>query len=130
MDEAENCDRIAVIDHGQIVALDTPDGLKRAVGGDLITFTTDDNDAAAEEAKDRYKVDAAVSDGTVRFHVPEGEHFLPEFVRTFPQPLLSVGLQRPTLDDVFLTLTGHEIRDTELDAKEMMLAGMGRRWGR
>jgi ABC-2 type transport system ATP-binding protein len=61
--------------------------------------------------------------------VASGETFLPDFVREFPQRLLSVGLRRPTLEDVFLALTGHEIRDSELDAKEMLLAGMGR-WGR
>jgi len=51
-------------------------------------------------------------------------------VRNFSRPLQSVGLRRPTLDDVFLSLTGHEIRDSELDAKDMMLSDMRRRWGR
>jgi ABC-2 type transport system ATP-binding protein len=130
MDEAENCDRIAVIDHGVIAALDTPDRLKDRVGGDVISFSTDDNEAAAAELRDRYGLEPALQDGTVRFHVASGETFLPDFVRTFPRPLQSVGLRRPTLDDVFLSLTGREIRDTELDAKDVMLQEMGRRWGR
>ena len=129
MDEAENCGRIAVIDHGSIVALDTPDGLKDAVGGDLVTFSTVDNATAASVVRERYHVEPVVQDGQVRFHIAAGETFLPDFVRTFPQRLLSVGLRRPTLDDVFLTLTGHEIRDSELDAKDLLLQGMGR-WGR
>jgi len=129
MDEAENCGRIAVIDHGSIVALDTPDGLKDAVGGDLVTFSTADNASAANVIRERYHVEPVVQDGQVRFHIAAGETFLPDFVRTFPQRLLSVGLRRPTLDDVFLTLTGHEIRDSELDAKDLLLQGMGR-WGR
>jgi ABC-2 type transport system ATP-binding protein len=129
MDEAENCGRIAVIDHGSIVALDTPDGLKDAVGGDLVTFSTADNASAASVIRERYHVEPVVQDGQVRFHIAAGETFLPDFVRTFPQRLLSVGLRRPTLDDVFLTLTGHEIRDSELDAKDLLLQGMGR-WGR
>jgi len=129
MDEAENCGRIAVIDHGSIVALDTPDGLKDAVGGDLVTFSTVDNATAASVVRERYHVVPVVQDGQVRFHIAAGETFLPDFVRTFPQRLLSVGLRRPTLDDVFLTLTGHEIRDSELDAKDLLLQGMGR-WGR
>ena len=58
---------------------------------------------------------------TVRFHVTSGDSFLVEFIRTFPHPLQSVSLQRPTLDDVFITLTGHEIRDSELDAKEQLM---------
>ena len=129
MDEAENCGRIAIIDHGTIVALASPEGLKNAVGGDLITFSTADNAAAASEVRDRYHVEPVVQDGQVRFHVASGETFLPDFVREFPQRLLSVGLRRPTLEDVFLTMTGHEIRDSELDMKDMLLQGMGR-WGR
>jgi ABC-2 type transport system ATP-binding protein len=128
LDEAENCDRIAIIDRGEIVALDSPDGLKRAVGGDLITFSVADSASAADEVRRRYDVEPGVQDGVVRFHVPAGDTFLPEFVRTFPQPLTSISLQRPSLDDVFITLTGHEIRDSELDAREQML--QGGRWGR
>jgi ABC-2 type transport system ATP-binding protein len=129
MDEAENCGRIAIIDHGSIVALDTPDGLKDAVGGDVVTIATADNQAAADEIRQRYNVEPVVQDGVVRFHVPAGETFLPDFVLHFPQRLLSVGLRRPTLDDVFLSMTGHEIRDSELDQRDMMLQGM-RGWGR
>jgi ABC-2 type transport system ATP-binding protein len=127
MDEAENCGRIAIIDHGSIVAIDTPDRLKNAVGGDLVTFSTADNEAAARVVRDRYGVEPAIQDGHVRFQVGSGEQFLPDFVREFPQRLLAVGLRRPTLEDVFLSLTGHEIRDAELDAKDLMLQGM-RRW--
>jgi ABC-2 type transport system ATP-binding protein len=130
MDEAENCDRIAIIDHGAIAALDTPGRLKDRVGGDVISFSADDNEAAAAELRGRYGLEPALQDGTVRFHVASGETFLPDFVRNFSRPLQSVGLRRPTLDDVFLSLTGHEIRDSELDAKDMMLSDMRRRWGR
>ncbi|HLA92798.1 MAG TPA: ATP-binding cassette domain-containing protein [Actinomycetota bacterium] len=131
LDEAENCARIAIIDRGTIIALDSPDGLKSAVGGDLIVFSTADDEKAAAEVRSRYGVEPSLQNGTVRFHVTSGDTFLPEFVRTFPEHLLSVSLQRPTLDDVFLTLTGHEIRDSELDAREMLLHGAGRwRMGR
>ena len=129
LDEAENCDRIAIIDHGEIVALDSPDGLKRSVGGDLITVSVSDSASAAEEIRSRYGHDPRIQDGTVRFHVPGGDTFLPEFVRSFPQQLRSVSLTRPSLEDVFITLTGHEIRDEELDSREQMLQGRGR-WGR
>jgi ABC-2 type transport system ATP-binding protein len=129
MEEAENCGRIAIIDHGSIVAIDTPDGLKDMVGGDLVTFSTADNRAAAEQVRARYQVEPVLQDGQVRFHIPNGESFLPEFVREFPQRLTSVGLRRPTLEDVFIQLTGHEIRDSELDAKDQLLQEMGR-WRR
>jgi ABC-2 type transport system ATP-binding protein len=128
LDEAENCDRIAIIDRGEIVALDTPDGLKRAVGGDLVTFTAPDGAAAAAEVRARYGAEPVVQNGKVRFHVPAGDTFLPDFVRSFPHQLQSVSLERPSLEDVFITLTGHEIRDAELDAREQLLHGAGR-WG-
>jgi len=132
LDEAEYCARIAIIDRGQIVALDTPDGLKRSVGGDLITFSTEDNERAAAEVRSRYGAEVTLSDGLVRFHAPHGETFLPEFVRTFPLRLLSVGLRRPSLDDVFLKVTGHELRDAELDEKQLLVQQgmpMRRRFG-
>ncbi|HUG48005.1 MAG TPA: ATP-binding cassette domain-containing protein [Candidatus Limnocylindria bacterium] len=121
LDEAEYCARIAIIDRGRIVALDSPDGLKRSVGGDLITFSTADNERAAEEVRRRYSSEATVADGVVRFHAPNGERFLPEFVRGFPLPLTSVSLRRPSLDDVFLKLTGHDMRDAELDERQQLL---------
>ena len=95
LDEAENCDRIAIIDHGEIVALDTPDGLKRRVGGDLVTFSVPDPQAAVDQVKEGYGFDAASRDGKVRFHVPQGDTFLPRFVQSFPQPLQSISLERP-----------------------------------
>jgi ABC-2 type transport system ATP-binding protein len=129
LDEAEFANRIAIIDRGKIVALDTPDNLKRSIGGDLITFSTPDADAGIAVVRERYGVDAQLRDGTIRFHVDHGDAFLPEFVRSFPQPIETVSLSRPSLDDVFLTLTGREIRDAELDAKQQLLAHAGR-WGR
>jgi ABC-2 type transport system ATP-binding protein len=129
MDEAEHSDRIAVIDHGLIVGLDSPDGLKRSVGGDLVTIATADNQAAVAEISTRYQAEATTRDGTVSFNVSNGAEFLPDFVRSFSQPLNSVTVRQPTLDDVFLHLTGREIRDSELDSKEQLMSMMGRRFG-
>jgi ABC-2 type transport system ATP-binding protein len=92
----------------------------------LITFTTTDTEAAATEVKNRYAVDPQVTDGTIRFHVSGGDKFLPEFVRSFPFPLETVSLQRPSLDDVFITLTGHEIRDSELNERDQLLSHAAR----
>lgn len=122
MDEAEQSDRIAVIDHGRIVALDSPAGLKSAVGGDMIAIATGDGHAAGEEIRSRYGLSPSVADGTVSFQVPAGEAFLPEFVRGFSQPLEAIGLRRPTLDDVFLHVTGREIRDPEGEAQAKVSA--------
>jgi len=124
MDEAENSDRIAVIDHGQIVGLGTPDGLKHSVGGDVVTVGVTDGESAIAEVRKRYGVEAASRDGTVSFSISNGREFLPEFVKTFSQPISSIDLRRPTLDDVFLHLTGREIRDQELDAQAQLVQGM------
>jgi ABC-2 type transport system ATP-binding protein len=125
MDEAEQCDRIAVIDHGEIVALDTPAGLKAAVGGDLVTIDTPDREAAATELRDRFGLEPDVDDGTISFQVEGGEAFLPDFVRSFGRPIDAIGLRRPTLDDAFLHLTGREIRDA--DSANGSATGVGRR---
>jgi len=120
MDEAENCDRIAVIDYGQIVALDTTDRLKDAVGGDVITVKTDDNQKAVGLLKEKYRLESSLENGAVNFTVPGGEEFLPGFVSGFPLRLLSIGLRRPTLEDVFLKLTGRTIRDEEVSPMAQM----------
>jgi len=120
MDEAENCDRIAVIDYGQIIALDTPNKLKDGVGGDVITIKTEDNESAVSVLKTKYGFEPSIEDGAISFAVPRGEEFLPSFVTGFPQRLLSVGLRRPTLEDVFLKLTGHAIREESADPMTQM----------
>jgi ABC-2 type transport system ATP-binding protein len=120
MDEAENCDRIAIIDEGEIVALDRPDVLKNSLGGDLVTLRTENGAAALEEISNRYGLTGSVEDDTVSFSVPRAEEFLPELMRSFPVRVLAVGVRRPTLDDVFLALTGHSIRDERADNNEKL----------
>ena len=110
MDEAEYCDRIAIIDQGTIVALGTPGALKDQVGGDVITVTADDQAAAAREIRERFGLTALVDDGQLRIEIQDGAAFVPRLVRELSMPLTSVALRRPSLDDVFLKLTGHAIR--------------------
>ncbi len=114
MDEAENTDRIAIIDNGKIVAMDTPENLKMLVGKDIISVKTGDDNGAAEELRLRYQIEARHdSDGLV-FEVNSGEEFLPIFIKEFGIKILSVSLRRPSLDDVFLKLTGREMRQEEV----------------
>ncbi len=130
MDEAENCDRISVIDRGRIIALDTPDKLKDALGGDVVTLTAEDNEAATLELKERYNLSPVIESGTITFTVPQGEKFLPKLIGSFQSRLMSIGVHRPTLDDVFLKLTGHVIRDQEAGFKEQMKGMRGPGHGR
>jgi ABC-2 type transport system ATP-binding protein len=128
MDEAEKADRIAIIDHGKLVVMDTPEALKQMVGKDIVSVKTDDNDAAAEEIKRRYQTDARHDGGELTFEVSNGESFLPTFVREFGTKIISISLRRPTLEDVFLKLTGREIREEEVsDVFKAVVRQHGRR---
>lgn len=120
MDEAENCDRIAIIDYGRTVALDTLEKLKDGVGGDVISIKTEDNEEAMRLLEGQYKLKPGIENGIISFTVPHGEEFLPKFVSGFPLRLLSIGLRRPTLEDVFLKLTGRNIREQEVDSMQQM----------
>jgi len=120
MDEAENCDRIAIIDYGRTVALDTLEKLKDGIGGDVISVKTEDNEEAMRLLEGQYKLKPGIENGIISFTVPHGEEFLPKFVSGFPLRLLSIGLRRPTLEDVFLKLTGRNIREQEVDSMQQM----------
>ncbi|HET6448495.1 MAG TPA: ATP-binding cassette domain-containing protein [Conexibacter sp.] len=116
MDEAEFCDRIAIIDRGEIVVLDTPAALKASVGADRVTLGTADDEAALVALRDRFGVEAAVAEGAVTFHVESGEAFVPRLFADWDPAhpaIASVAVSRPTLDDVFMRYTGSTIRDAE-----------------
>jgi ABC-2 type transport system ATP-binding protein len=117
MEEAEHCDRIAIIDVGNIIALDTPEDLKTMVGGDIIKLVTVDDEKAEEELKRRYpEIEMIADPECFCFEVEKGEEFIPGFIRDFGVEILSINLHRPTLDDVFLKLTGKEIREEGADS--------------
>jgi ABC-2 type transport system ATP-binding protein len=113
MDEAEHCDRIAIIDHGKIVAIDTPEALKASIGKDRVQIHTADDPAAIKALQDTFGVEAAMHDGAVTFSVGSGEQFVPRLFSEFTVPIRSVSVSRPSLDDVFMSYTGSTIRDAE-----------------
>ena len=118
MDEAEWCDRIAIMDHGEIVAIDSPETLKAGIGTDRVTIHTDDDDATIAALEQTFGIQARISEGAVTFGVAAGEEFVPrlfaEWDPTHP-PIRAVSVARPTLDDVFMSYTGTSIRDAEED---------------
>jgi ABC-2 type transport system ATP-binding protein len=113
MDEAEFCDRIAIMDQGEIVAIDTPTALKAGIGDDRIRIATDDDGAAIAALERRFGIAARVSAGAVTFAVPAGEQFVPRLFAELGVPIKEVSVSRPTLDDVFMAFTGSSIRDAE-----------------
>jgi ABC-2 type transport system ATP-binding protein len=131
MDEAEKADRIAIIDNGKLIAIDTPGRLKKTVGKDIISVKTNDNDKAAEEIRLRYQIEPRRDGNGLSFEVANGEEFLPVFIKEFSTQILGVSLRRPSLDDVFLKLTGREIREEEVsDMFKAMVRQHGRRMRR
>ena len=120
MDEAEHCDRIAIIDHGKIVAIDTPEALKASVGKDRVQIHTGDDAAAIAELDREFGLEAAIHEGAVTFSVASGEQFVPRLFAALSVPIQAVSVSRPSLDDVFMNYTGKTIRDAEATGNEAM----------
>jgi ABC-2 type transport system ATP-binding protein len=120
MDEAEFCERIAIMDSGRIVALDTPEALKAGVGEDRIRIRTADDAAAIAAIEERFGLAAVVSEGAVTFSVAAGEAFVPRLFAELGVPIRSVNVARPSLDDVFMSFTGSTIRDAEATSSDRM----------
>jgi ABC-2 type transport system ATP-binding protein len=113
MDEAEHCDRIAIMDAGRIVALDTPQALKAAIGTDRVRLVTADDQAAAAAIASRFGLEVASTPDGLVLQVADGEAFVPRLLADLGVAVRSVSVTRPTLDDVFMTYTGRTIRDAE-----------------
>jgi ABC-2 type transport system ATP-binding protein len=122
MDEAEYCERIAIMDKGVIVVLDTPAALKASIGHDRVTLQTDDDATAIAEIAERFQIAAQRSEGSVILGVASGEHFVPRLFAELGVPIRSVSVSRPSLDDVFMSYTGTTIRDAEASAGEQRRA--------
>ena len=129
IEESEHCDRIAIIDGGRIVALDTPDVLRRQVGGDIIAISSPDPPSLAREIEARFGGGPRAADGRVIVERDGGAEFVPRVAAAFPSLITAVAVTRPTLDDVFLKLTGHAIREESATATDQ-LRTMARAWGR
>lgn len=128
MEEAEYCDRIAIIDQGKIIALDTPANLKKLVEGDIILIKTKDNKKAKNTLKKYIKVQILDNDEGLRLVVHESSKFLPQVFKWIGKDILEADIKKTTLDDVFIHLTGRTIRDESLSAHDhLKLAAKMRR---
>jgi ABC-2 type transport system ATP-binding protein len=111
-DEADHCDRLAILDAGRIVACETPSELRARVEGDVITIEADDPAEVARAVEERFSLEARVSEGQVRLELPRAHELVPRLVEAFPPGRLrAVGMRRPTLADAFLRVTGHTLAD-------------------
>jgi len=116
MEEAERCDRLAIINEGKLMALGTPAELKQEIGGDVILLDSHDAETLAERIRLRFHVDAKVLGEQVRLERENGHRFIADVVEAFPGEIEAVSVSKPSLEDVFIRRTGHKFW-TEGDAK-------------
>ena len=107
MEEAERCDRLAILNEGNLVALGTPESLTREIGGDVILLEARDPQTLADRIRNKFHVDATVMDTQVRLEIENGHRFVPDVVEAFPGEIQSLSVSKPTLEDVFIHRTGH-----------------------
>jgi ABC-2 type transport system ATP-binding protein len=118
MEEAERCDRLAILNLGEIVSLGTPAELRSAIGGDVVILDTAEPDSLSKRIHDQFKVAATVLDGRIRMEIRDGLKFVTSLAEAFPGAIRSVSISKPTLDDVFISRTGHRFWTQADNGKE------------
>jgi ABC-2 type transport system ATP-binding protein len=118
MEEAEVCDKIAIIDQGKIIVTGSPEELKKTVGGDVVSITTTDNVNVKNDIERLFNLSVSEKGNDLYMTCSRGDTCVPELIRTLGNKVTSVRVQRPTLNDVFLKLTGKTIREEELAGDE------------
>jgi ABC-2 type transport system ATP-binding protein len=116
MDEAERCDRVAILHRGRLLACDTPDALRATVGADVLTLTVKDPESFLEKFTARFCWSATLQDGLIRAELPKAHDQVARVVEEFPGEILSVTAGRPTLEDVFVRMTGERLGNQFFEA--------------
>jgi ABC-2 type transport system ATP-binding protein len=111
MDEAERCDRVAILHHGKLVSVGAPAELKERVGGDIVVMQAPQPARLRDKIRERFACDATLVDGTVRVERQRGHEFVRDVVDAFSSDITFVTYGKPTLEDVFIHLTGHRFWD-------------------
>jgi ABC-2 type transport system ATP-binding protein len=113
MEEAERCDRVAIIDHGRIVASGTPEQLRAEIGGEIISARSRDATSLGERIAKSLGVEVSVLNDEVRIEQSNGSAFIARLMQAFPGEIDSVTLAKPTLEDVFIARTGRRLGEDE-----------------
>ena len=113
MEEAERCDRLAILNEGKLVALGTPADLTREIGGDVVLLEARDPEKLAEQIRRLFHVDAITMGTHVRLEIENGHRFVPDVVEAFPGEIQALSVSKPTLEDVFIHRTGHKFWNEE-----------------
>ena len=113
MDEAELCDRLAILDHGRVVAIGAPADLRAEIGGDVISISCEDPESLATRIEERFGQHPMQVDGLLRLEIPDGHVFISRVVEAFVGSISGISLAKPTLEDVFVHQTGHRFWDEQ-----------------
>ncbi len=113
LEEAEGMDRLGILDQGRLVALDTPEALKKQIEGDIIVLETRDPETLRARVRERFGAEGTVLAGTLRLERARGHEFISQLVEAFPEWIDSATLGKPTLEDVFIRRTGHRLQNAE-----------------
>jgi ABC-2 type transport system ATP-binding protein len=113
LDEAERCDRVGILHQGRLVALGTPEELKARVGGDVVVVHSHNPEDLRTKIRERFGCDPVLVDGNLRVELPRGHDFAREVVEAFGGEVESVTFGKPTLEDVFIHLTGDRLWSEE-----------------
>jgi ABC-2 type transport system ATP-binding protein len=109
LEEADRCNRLVLLHRGEVVTEGTPQELRARIGGDVVVLDTEDAQTLAGAIEERFNLRTSQVDGQVRIEIANGHRFIAEVVEAFPGAILSVGLHKPTLEDVFVRETGAQI---------------------
>jgi len=107
LDEADNCDRLAILDRGKLISIGTPSELKDEIGGEVVSLTASAPGELSEQLRDKFSVDSEVVDGVIRFEHTDGARWVARIMEQFGSRIESVTVSRPSLEDVFIRKTGH-----------------------
>ena len=118
MEEAERCDRLAILSEGKLVALGTPTELKQEIGGDVIVLETGEPENLASRIRARFKIEVRVVGKQVRIEKCQGHRFVTDLVEAFPGEIDAVSVAKPSLEDVFIRRTGHRFWSEQRSATD------------
>jgi ABC-2 type transport system ATP-binding protein len=117
MEEAERCSRLAVLARGHLLAADTPAALKERIGGDVITITTHQPVPVSQQLRERLGIECQTIDGALRVEHARGHELVPRIIEAAPGAIDSISVGKPTLEDVFINLTGHRLAEETAHAE-------------